>query len=82
LVEATAPIDPEIVASMRPWLSSVLRFGGRSVRLLRHDSPWPLVLRLVHQSSVMQQVEDNSAWLKTSQHEHALLEQKFGRVPW
>ncbi len=82
LVEATAPVIPEIVAPVRPWLASVLRFGGRSIRLLRHGSPWPLVLRLVHQSSVMQQVEDNSAYLERSQHEHALLEQKFGRVPW
>ena len=29
LVEATAPVIPEIVAPMRPWLASVLRFGGR-----------------------------------------------------
>jgi glycosyltransferase involved in cell wall biosynthesis len=82
LVEATAPVIPEIVAPVRPWLASVLRFGGRSVRLARHGSPWPLVLRLVHQSSVMQQVEDNSDYLERSQREHALLEQKFGRVPW
>jgi len=82
LVEATAPVVPEIVAGVRPWLASVLKNGGPSVRLLRHGSPWPLVLRLVHQSSVMQQVEDNSAYLERSQHEHGLLQQKFGRIPW
>jgi hypothetical protein len=82
LVEATAPVVPEIVAGVRPWLAAVLKNGGPSVRLLRHGSPWPLVLRLVHQSSVMQQIEDNSAYLERSQHEHGLLQQKYGRIPW
>lgn len=82
LVEATAPVIPDIVTPIRPWLSAVLKLGGPSVRLLRHGLPWPLVLRLVHQSSVMQQVEDNSSYLECSQREHGLLQHTFGRVPW
>jgi len=82
LVEATAPVIPEIVAPIRPWLASVLRFGGPSVRLQRHGLPWPLAIRLVHQSSVMQKVEDNSGYLQRSKYELGLLERAFGRVPW
>jgi Glycosyl transferase family 2 len=82
LVEATAPVIPEIAGPVRPWLSAVLNQGGPSVRLLRHGLPWPLVLRLVHQSSVMQQVEENSSYLERSRHEHGLLQHTFGRVPW
>ena len=82
LVEATAPIIPEIIAPVRPWLASVLRFGGSSIRLYRHALPWPLVIRLVHQSSVMQQLEENSSYHERSKHEHALLQRAFGRVPW
>jgi glycosyltransferase involved in cell wall biosynthesis len=82
LVEATGPVIPEIAAQVRPWLASVLRFGGSSIRLQRHALPWPLVIRLVHQSSVMQQVEENASWQQRSKHEHALLERAFGRVPW
>jgi glycosyltransferase involved in cell wall biosynthesis len=82
LVEATAPVIPEIVAPVRPWLASVLRFGGASVRLQRHSLPWPLAIRLVHQSSVMQKVEDNSSYLERSKYELGLLQRAFGRVPW
>jgi glycosyltransferase involved in cell wall biosynthesis len=82
LVEATAPVIPEIVTPVRPWLSAVLKLGGPSVRLLRHGLPWPLVLRLVHQTSVMQKVEDSSSYYERSQHEHQRLQQTFGRVPW
>ena len=42
----------------------------------------PLVIRLVHQSSVMQQLEENSSYHELSKHEHALLQRAFGRVPW
>src|SRR5258705_396937 len=82
LVEATAPIIPEIIAPVRPWLASVLRFGGSSIRLYRHALPWPLVIRLVHQSSVMQQVEENSSYHECSKREHALLQRAFGPGPW
>src|SRR5262249_1310380 len=43
LVEATAPVIPEIIAPVRPWLASVLRYGGSSIRLHRHAPPPPAV---------------------------------------
>jgi hypothetical protein len=82
LVEATAPVIPEIVTPVRPWLSAVLKLGGPCVRLQRHGLPWPLVLRLVHQTSVMQQVEEDSSYSERSKHEHGLLQHTYGRVPW
>jgi hypothetical protein len=82
LVEATAPVIREIVAPVRPWLASVLRYGGPLIRLQRHALPWPLVIRLVHQSSVMQQIEEDASYRERSQHEHALLQRAFGRIPW
>jgi hypothetical protein len=41
-----------------------------------------LAIRLVHQSSVMQKVEDNSSYLERSKYELGLLQRAFGRVPW
>ncbi|MEA2905753.1 MAG: hypothetical protein QOI12_3140 [Alphaproteobacteria bacterium] len=82
LVEATAPVIPEIVVPVRPWLSALLTYGGPCVRLVRHGSPWPLILRLVHASSAMQQIDNNASFNAQSQYEHALLQKTFGRVPW
>jgi hypothetical protein len=47
---------------------------------MQHALPWPLVIRLVHQS-VMQQVEENSSYHERSKPER-FAARAFGRVPW
>src|SRR5262249_42528482 len=52
LVEATAPLNLETAASIRPWLAKLLVLGSPSIRLQRHTGPAPLVYRLVHRRPV------------------------------
>lgn len=82
LVESTAPTDPRYSAQVRPWLSKVVKFSGGTTRLMRHDSPFPLVRRLVHSASGMANIEANAAQQEISRREYAALVQRFGRVPW
>lgn len=82
LVEATAPTDSEIASKVRPWLANCLQLGGPSVRLLRHDLPWPLVKRLVHAGSNMKRMSTNDAFFLESRTEIEELVQTYGRVPW
>ena len=82
LVEATAPIAPQFVQAMRPWLANCLRLGGSSIQLVRHDQPWPLVKRLVHAESGMQKIAKHAAFFAESQVEQHALTQRFGRIPW
>jgi hypothetical protein len=82
LVEATAPINPQIAPQVRPWLANCLRLGGRSLRLVRHDSPWPLVKRLVHAESGTQKLGRNALFSIESQNEKRALAQRYGGIPW
>ena len=82
LVEATAPIQPHIVGPIRPWLVNYLRFGGPSCRLVRHDSPWPLVKRHVHGEAGTQRIIRDPMLLAESRNECQILMGRFGRVPW
>lgn len=81
LVEATAPVILEEAVNVRPWLANVLRFGGQ-IRLRRHASFWPLVKRLVHPESGMQQVGKVMAFGIQSREEQANLIKRYGRIPW
>jgi len=82
LVEATAPVIPHIAAQVRPWLHNVLRQGGPSIRLVRHEATVPLVVRRVHAGSGMQRLVNDAALKAESQSELARLVQRYGRVPW
>jgi glycosyltransferase involved in cell wall biosynthesis len=82
LIEQTAPLDVNLLRQVRPWLFNVLNSGGRRSNLLRHDSPYPLVRRLVHPESGMAQIATRSSLMEASTNEHARLFSAFGRIPW
>jgi glycosyltransferase involved in cell wall biosynthesis len=82
LVEATAPIHPQIAALVRPCLANCFRFAGSTLRLVRHDSPWPLVKRLRRPDSGMQKISTNPLFSIASQNEKKALAQRYGGIPW
>ena len=82
LVEATAPVMPQIAAQVRPWLHNVLRLGGPSIRLVRHEFTVPLIIRRVHAGSGMNRIANDAALMAQSQSEYARLVQRYGRAPW
>lgn len=82
LVEFTAPIDLKYVAQIRPWLSNVITLGGEMSQLCRHNSPYPLVKRLVHSGSGMAQISTNASYAEISKQECAKLISTYGRIPW
>lgn len=82
VAEATAPAHVTMAAKVRPWLASVVANGGGRVRLARHGSPVPNVLRLVHPESGMYQLATDPVKRQASEEEIARLMSRFGRVPW
>jgi hypothetical protein len=82
LVEATAPVDPEIIDQVRPWLGNVLRNGGPSVRLVRHKQLQPLVVRRAHWNSGTQIITRDEALRDASRAELTRLDEKYGHMPW
>jgi hypothetical protein len=82
LCEATTPMDYNTLPQSRPFLGELLQKGKPKVELARHDSPWPLVVRLCHPGSGMAQVRENEAARERSNAEAAQLEKRFGHRPW
>jgi hypothetical protein len=82
LIEATAPVEPSRVASMRPDLHRVVTQGGPCSTLLRHHLPIPLVQRAVHSGSGMHAARTNADAQAQFQLEYAQLRQRYGHVPW
>jgi hypothetical protein len=82
LVESTAPIMPDLVAQIRPWLDNVLRLGGPAIHLVRHAYPVPLVVRRVHADSAMRRTVHDAALKAERQRELVRLYQRYGRIPW
>lgn len=82
VMEATAPVLPSLVMQVRPWLANVVTLGGGRVRLVRHSSPAPNVIRLVHADSGMARIATDASMRKAADDERARLEARFGRVPW
>lgn len=81
-VEATAPITQEEICISRPQLANVIEYGGPAISLLRHDSPWPLVMRTVHPASGTAQIRADDAKTAESKAECDRLFARFGCVPW
>jgi glycosyltransferase involved in cell wall biosynthesis len=82
LVESTAPVDPRLIAQVRPWLLNCLQLGGPRVSLSRHPTPIPLVYRQVHANSGMAMIERDAQTKKDSETECRRLVSQFGRIPW
>ena len=82
LVESTAPHSLHLARPVRPWLAKVITLGGGDVRLERHDSPVPLVRRLVHAGSGMQRISVEPETGAVSASEYVRLTQRYGRIPW
>lgn len=82
MVESTAPVDPQYINQVRPWLWNLLTQSAGTCMLARHESPYPLVKRLVHPKSGMAQIASNEEFSKISKGEQASLLQRFGRTPW
>jgi glycosyltransferase involved in cell wall biosynthesis len=81
VAETTAPIDINVARSVRPLLASVAERGRPSVALMRHGSPWPLVIRLVHSGSGLQRILADPQLGAQSRHEVEELKRRFGDVP-
>jgi len=81
-VEATAPITQDEICASRPQLANVIEFGGPAVALLRHESPWPLVMRTVHPDSGTAQIRADQIKTAESAVEIERLVARFGNVPW
>ncbi len=81
LIEATAPVRLHEIMSWRPLLANVLRNGAPSIAFVRHDSPWPLVLRTVHPGSGMAMIRSESGRRAASDAEFIRLRERYGRIP-
>lgn len=79
LIEATAPINPEYANVCRPWLANMAQF----THLGRHSSPWPLVVRALHDDSWMGAIAAGDPnRTAESQRCYDIIEKEFGHVPW
>lgn len=79
LAEATAPIC--YMEQVRPLLFNVQNLSAGHCRIERHDSPYPLINRLVHpQSGIAQILADENLQAISMQEQQWLLE-RFGRLP-
>ncbi len=81
LVEATAPVLPNIITQTRPVLANILRHGGAHSALLRHRLPWPMVFRTSHVNSGMSQIVADPEKSEASRNETAQLEAMYGFMP-
>lgn len=82
LVEATAPVKAERMAMVRPHLFNYRKNGGEKAALLRHGDPVPLVLRLVHSRSGMENIRSRQDLCARSRTEVERLVATYGRLPW
>jgi glycosyltransferase involved in cell wall biosynthesis len=80
LVESTAPVNKKYVEE-RFWLKNLLILSNGLCRLGRHESPYPLVKRLVHTNSGMALIATNPDYLKISRVEYENLRNRFGFIP-
>lgn len=79
LAECTAPIH--FLQQVRPLLFNVINLSGGHCDIFRHDSPYPLIRRLVHQGSGMARIMADSLLQEISSREHQSLLDRFGRLP-
>ncbi|MFT3806684.1 glycosyltransferase family 2 protein [Arenimonas sp.] len=82
LVEATAPISWDEIVGTRVGLPDILRSGGGNVRLVRHESPWPLVRRTCHPGSGMAQIAKDPVKAAASKAEYDRMWKRFKCIPW
>jgi glycosyltransferase involved in cell wall biosynthesis len=82
MIESTAPIEKKYIRHIRPWLWRVIDQSAGCCQLARHQSPYPLVKRLVHAKSGMSQILSNSECSQISKQENKKLLRRFGREPW
>lgn len=82
LVEATAPLKQEWIEPSRPQLADLMEAGGGNVALVRHASPWPMVIRTLHPNSGMAQIGSDPVKAAESRVEYERLMARFGRLPW
>lgn len=82
LVESTAPTDMSWIPRIRPWLHTLLANAKPMPRLLRHQSPLPLVASRVFPASGMGQLASDEKRQAESNEAIAHLINRFGRIPW
>ena len=81
MVECTAPVIPQVIMETRPLLANVLRNAGPNFKLARHHLPLPLVLRMLHVTSLTGQIGAEKAYADRSAEEKKWLIEQFGRLP-
>lgn len=82
LMEATAPITMRAAMNVRPQIAAIMRHAGPALRLVRHNSPFPLVYRHVHPVSGMAQIAMDPGAAQQREREYQRLCEQFGTIPW
>ena len=81
-VEATAPIDMDAIRNTPRNLWNILVCAAEFCSFMRHESPWPLVMRTVHPGSGMAQIAASEAKTEQSKAEYGRMIQRFNNIPW
>jgi len=81
MIESTAPVHARYVDNVRPYLANVLKRSGGLCTLARHESPYPLVRRLLHLNSGSTQIAINGEYQEGSKREYSSLVNRFGAIP-
>ncbi len=81
LVENTAPETCDQAALYRPWLASIVKWGGLQSILQRSGRDYPLINRLVHAHSNMTQIWKSQELSEQSMAETKKLQSQYGYMP-
>lgn len=81
LVENSAPETYDQASLYRPWLASIVKWGGLQSTLQRSGRDYPLVKRLVHPHSNMAQIGKSQELSERSLAELKKLQTEYGYVP-
>ena len=82
MVESNTPIKNIDTQKVKPKLKNILQFSGGFCNLTNHDSPNPLVRRLVHSNSGMVNIARNKECSVISKLELGTLRNRYGFIPW
>lgn len=81
IVDANAPLEPDVMARERPFLAEIMRQNAGTIRLARHEAAIPLVIRMRHAIAGMEQIATQAGPAAQSRAEMERLSARYGSVP-